>query len=289
MQLKPYNKIFISVDDIFQEEITTKSGIKFYLDPTYSKEWNCTCVGVVEELPDYVKEENKDKLSKINKGDKIMFSYRVISDVEFKSDKKQFIDVSPTDSQTYRQYSSPQGESIFIRMLQSPKGDKVWVAVHQDKKGNLIDGIQGNESHIDRWLSNYSLGKTDIYSFRNLINFDGREMWKVEFMDIFAKKVDNEWVSISDRVLMQPIDVDITEQISKLNNVELPPSSIKTRFYDRALVFSGGEEIGVKRNEIASFDERYLEKYDIEGRQIFMMKKRRINAKWVEPKIITNV
>lgn len=77
-----YNKIFVTIDKKFQDEVTTESGIKFYKDPTYNPEDNSTTFGTVTHIPEQVDKKNVSKEFKHNVqvGDKLYFNYNVVMD-----------------------------------------------------------------------------------------------------------------------------------------------------------------------------------------------------------------
>jgi len=275
----PINKLLVSIEAEFVDKITTDSGFTLYLDPTYEKNYNVTSVGTVVSVSQYHKPEYDSVASKLSPNDKIAFSYKVVSDFTFASDKAQFMDVSGHDNPFVKKYTNPQGEWLLIRAIPKAIG-KLWVGVYQNKKLEVIDGMQGTESDLNRWLAQFSMGKTDRYVFNNLVDIDGESYWKCNYPEIFAKKVGDEWEAIGDRVMLKPIEIDYTDQIRKLNNIELPDNMVKARFYDRAEVYSGGEDLGLKKGDVVSFEEKYLEKYNFEEQAFFLIKKRRINGLW---------
>jgi hypothetical protein len=60
----------------------------------------------------------------------------------------------------------------------------------------------------------------------------------------------------------------------------LPFQTVELRYVDRAVMVSGGEELGFKKGDILSFDPTYLEKYNLFGKEYYLIKKRRIQGKW---------
>jgi len=77
-----YNKIFVTIEKKFQDEITTESGLKLYLDTTYKPEDNSTTFGTVTHIPLKVDKTNvgKDFQHNVKVGDKLYFNYNIVMD-----------------------------------------------------------------------------------------------------------------------------------------------------------------------------------------------------------------
>lgn len=78
--MKPYsplNKVFLTVDKRFDDEIKTESGIKLYKDTTYEPEWHVTTIGTVATLPLTFKADfmNEGIEPEVKEGDKVVFHY----------------------------------------------------------------------------------------------------------------------------------------------------------------------------------------------------------------------
>lgn len=280
--MKPINKCLVSIESAFIDEIVTSSGFKLYLDPTYAKEWNACSVGVVKAISDSHSDEFNGLVGKLSVGDEIAFSYRVVGDFTFKGDGEQFIDTMPDSPETFKKYTNGQGFWVIVRALPKPSGiGKTWIGVYSNKINEIIDSIQGDEQAVSRWLSQFNIGKTDRYTFNNLIDVQGQELWKVPYSEIFAKKQKNGTiVGIGDRVLCQPLDIPLHRQVKEMYGLAIPEGSIQARWQDRATVVSNCKKLGLSKGDIIGFQPQFVEKYRLWDKEYYLVKHRRVDFLW---------
>jgi hypothetical protein len=277
----PVNKALVSIDNAFIDEITTSGGLKLYLDSSYNKEHNVASIGKVKYLSKSHKLEHNDVVEHLKEGDEIAFSYRVVADFTFAGDGGQFIDIMPDSPDSYKKYTNGKGEWLIKNGLPKKTFGKTWVAYHLNKRMELIAGEQGDESAVDRFMAQFNIGKTDKYVFNNLVNVDGEELWKVNYTEIFAKKGKNgNIIAVGDRVICEPIDTDLSNQIEATSGIVVPKMMMMARWQDRARIVTGCKSLGLNKGDIIGFDPKYLEKYTLWGKEYFIIKKRRVDFLW---------
>lgn len=279
--IKPINKILVSIPSAFSDEISTPSGIKLYLDSSYNKEWNVSVTGTITHMPDHYDDAFADVAKGLKVGDTIAFSFRVVADFEFHSDTDHFMLVTPDDSPFVRKYTNKKGEWINVRAIPSVTGHR-WAAWYTDKYLRRIDGIDGGEEEVERWMSQFQFGKIDSYYFRNRLFLNGADYWKVEFDDVFAKKEGKRWVSVGEKVLCRPIERNIGKVVQLSAGIHIPDSAVKLRFYDRGRLIHNIPSMGLKAGQIIGFDQKYVEKYELDGIEYFLIKKVRVDNRWPE-------
>jgi len=276
--VKPVNKVLVSIPQAFEEEIVTESGFRFYKDPSYQKEWNATVTGTVAIMSDLVSEESKPIFNELDLGVECCFDYKVVADFDYVSDEKHFHEVTPEGSIHLRKYVNKLGEWLNVRSVPTHFGKK-WVGWMQDKYMNFIDGIEGNENRLEKWLAQFSFGKTDSFVFRNKIWVDKKPYWCVDYSQIIAKKHQGLWKAVGDYVICAPLDVDVTKKVSiTAGGIHIPDNAIQMRFMDRAIHLNGAEHMGIGKHEVIAFQEKYLIKYEISGVQYFFIKQSRIDG-----------
>lgn len=278
VHLQPVTQVLLSIEKALQDEIVTDSGLKLYLDPSYKKEHNVAVTGVVAALPIKFTKQDEAILSQLKIGDEIAMSYQVVSDFEFKGDGHRFMPSTEDDRYT-KEFVNGKGETVRVYGLAKRSGFKglTWVATLQNKRREVIDGIQGSEEEVERWLSQFPFGKTDEYSFNNFFEFEGKDYWKAFPDQIFAKKVKGHWVAIGDRIICKPVEADVPNEI--LLQIE-HKESVKIRYVDRAEVLSGGKKMNLKKGDIISFDPKKLEKYKFGNKDYYLINERLVNGRW---------
>lgn len=275
MNFRPISQVLLSVKKALTDELITDSGIKLYFDGSFRKEWSAAVTATIAALPLKVNPKFKHIFDALSVGDEIAMDYRVVADFEFKSDALQFMPTTE-DNPHVREYVNAKGEWVKVYALPG-KISKIWVGLYQDKNYNLIDGMQGSESQMERWLSQFPLGKTDIYTHNNLFSYEGKEYWKCDLDDIFAKKVKGHWMAVGDRVIMKPVEEVVPDKILVS---ELRGQDVKIRYQDRGRVITGGKNKGIKKDDIISFKPNHCEKYELDNKQYFLINEKLIDGKW---------
>jgi hypothetical protein len=277
-QIKPVNKVLVTIPKEFEDEICTESGFKLFKDPSYSKEWNASVTGRVAMLSDLVSEENKGIYDELDLGTEVAFDFKVVADFDYVSDQEHFHEITPEGSKFIRKFVNKKGFWINIRAYQTHFGRK-WSGWLQDRFMNYVDGVEGLERDLERWLSQFTFGKTDSFVFKNKIFVDKKPYWVCDFQQIIARKVQDEWVAMPPYVICKPLEVDVTKRVSMTaGGIHLPDSSIKMRFYDRGVHLNGAEGMGIKKHEVIAFEEKYLYKNVIEGVEYFFIKQYHVDG-----------
>lgn len=277
--LIPVNQVLLTIPKALNDELTTSSGLKLYLDPTYAKEWNSAVVATIAALPIKCSPKEKKILDKLKVGDTVVMSYQVVADFEFSSDGGRFMQTTE-DNPHMREYTNSKGE--WVKVYAMPKFTGIskiqWVGVYQDRNRKVIDGVQGTENELERWLSQFQFGKTDIYRFNNYFEYNGEEYWKCNLNQIFAKKVDGHLVAVGDRVITKPIEEEVPREIAR--EIVKGTDDVKIRYQDRGRVITGGKEKGIKKEQAVSFAQKHLERYEIDNKPYYLINQNLINGIW---------
>lgn len=277
--IQPITQVLLCIDKPLQDSIVTDSGLKLYLDPTYKKEWNASVTATIAALPSNPHPKDKYISDSLKVGDKIAISYQVVSDLEFGSDRNQFM-TALEENPYVKEFFNGKGESVKVYALPARAGIQkaIWCGMYLDKQKRLIDGVQGDEETVERWLSQFPFGKTDIYTFNNFFEYDGQDYWKCNLSQIFAKKVKGHLVAVGDRVICQPIDDSVRDD-RFIDTIGIK-DRVKIRRQDRATVLTGGKSKGLKKGQVVSFYPNHVERYEFWGRQYYMINQNFILGKW---------
>ena len=267
------NHALLSVGNALVDEITTESGFKLYLAPEWNLEQNVSVSGKIASLP-------RNYTGNLSAGDEVAFSYQVISNRTFPNTAHWYVPVSDNEKGAIRIWMNHKGEKV--RMIQHMGViNTFWVGTYFNSRGQFEQGTQGSESQVERWLhTNFKFGTAEGFIFKNKLHLNNQDYWKCNLENIFAKKVGDEIIAIGNRVICEIIDIDVPKKILEQSGLHIPESSVQMRFYDRGRVLSGGEKMGFKKGDIVSFEEKYCEKYELFGKQYFLIKENRINGFW---------
>lgn len=273
--------VLLEIGQTLIDEIVTDSGFKMYLAPEFNFEENSTISGKVSVLPPNYKGELKV-------GDEVAFSYKVVSDRIFPNKSDHFVPIADDMNDACRIWYNHKGEKL--RMMAHQGAISIfWVGTYFDKNGVFQYGTQGTESEVERWLhTNFKFGNCENFIFKHKFTVDGKDYWKCSIENIFAKKVGDEIIPLSDRIICKMIDIPMDQRQLKEAGIDLPDSMVQVRLYDRAVCMGGGELLGYKRGDIVSFEEKYCEKYQLWGQKYFLIKQRRVNGMWEPDKAILN-
>lgn len=274
--LRPLSSnVLLTIEQTLIDTITTESGFKLYLVPEYNYEHNSSVTGKISALP-------KSYTGDLKVGDEVAFSYKVVSDRLFPVTSDFFVPIADDMNGACRIWYNHKGEKL--RMMAHQGAISIfWVGTYFDKNGMFQYGTQGTESQVERWMhSNFKFGNCENFTFKHKFTVDEVDYWKCSIENIFAKKVGDEIVSVGDRIICNFIDIPVDKRLLKQSGIDVPESSIQYRHYDRAKIVSGGESLGYKKGDIISFEESYCEKYEMFGKQYFMIKQRRVLGAWEE-------
>lgn len=278
IQPTPVNQVLLSIKKIFQDEIVTQSGLKLYFDGSYEKNWSAAVTATITHLPLKVAKKDNKILESLSVGDEVAMSYQIVADLTFGSDSRQFIQATE-DNPYVREFVNGRGEWVKVYALPKRSGIPgiMWCATYSDSKRQFIDGCQGDEESIERWLSQFPFGKTDNYTFNNFFEFRKKDYWKAGLDDIFAKKVKGHWVAVGNRIICKPVEEKVPEPFLIDRH---KGHDVKIRHQDRGRVLSGGKSKGIKKDQIIACDPRHLEKYTFDGKEYFLINENLVTGVW---------
>jgi co-chaperonin GroES (HSP10) len=272
-KIKATNNVILSIGKPLQEYIETESGFKLILaGQEHRMEWNISVKGTVVSLP-------KDNFfdGKLQNGDEVYFGYFVCSDRSFDSDADFFNE--SVNENFLKIFYDGHGNKIQIIAVPSII-DKQWVCSYIDKKGEFVHGKSGTEKEMERWLAQFTFGNVQKYRFENLIELNGEQFWKANQEFIFAKSVDNKPIALGKYVIATPIKYQVSKDELIKYGINIPESFMEATLSDRAVVFSGGEDIGLKIGQTVGYDGMYIQKYNFDGFEYIILEKDRILGIW---------
>ena len=273
--MRTLDKFLLEIDKPLIDEIELSGGLKLYLDPSWVPEWNACSSGKAAIIPQH--------FDMVKEGDDVALSYHIIAHRSYPNTDENYYPVTE-GSPHYEKYKNAKGFWLRKQAVQLPSGGVKWVGLLQDNRMELIDGCEGTQSDVERWLSQFSFGDEDHITYANLVEIEGKQYWKADDYNIFAKRQGNEILSVSDRVICVPIQIDLTTKYNLENGTIEPAWSVVGMYTDRAIVLSGGENNGLSAGDIIGFEPKYCERYTLWGMECFLIKSDRVDVTY-QPEI----
>jgi hypothetical protein len=213
----------------------------------------------------------------LKKGDVICFSYQVVADRDFNDEPQNFHPY--VNEENLQIFFNGKGEKIQVRAVQGIIAKK-FVCCFFDKKGEFESGYEGTFHEKERWLAQFKYGNTQQYRFTNCIELDGELLWKCSFDQIFAKKIGKKLISIGNKLILNPIKVELTDEMFEKNGVAIPEMVQKITLAAAARVESAPAETGLKKGAKLAFDPRFIERYQFFGKEYILLEQNRIMGIW---------
>lgn len=110
--------------------------------------------------------------------------------------------------------------------------------------------------------------------YRNLVYFNNKEYWKVDIAEVFCKITpEGKYEMVTDNILLDPVH-DETVTVCGLEQV-------KQRNNDTGIVKAVPPNISLSCNmgDVVCFEPRYVQKYNIFGKEHYIIPSRRVLAK----------
>ena len=209
-----------------------------------------------------------------------MFSYVVIGQRDYTPTGNVFHSMFEGEvNPMFQRYKNGKGEYLNIKAMSGVIG-YIWTGVHLNPRSELISGCQGSESEVSRWASQFTIGAGGGYKYKNLIQLEGKEYWICKPEYIFAQKKGKKLIPLADRLILNPINVEIPKDVLSEMMIKVPDSAVFARYYDRGELTHPDKTTGYKKGDIVGFDPKFVERYDVDGKEHFLLRKRRVLGRY---------
>jgi hypothetical protein len=255
------NNFLVELKSALVDEITIAGGTKLYLAAKYNYEWNVSVTGTVLAVP---KNERGIKV-----GDEIAFSYMVVNDKTWDTLNADKVFALTIDTPNYKEWTAGNGDTI---VKEKHPLHKLYVGLLYDSKKDITDTIYDKEEAVDSWLQQFNFQNNIEPVNTNLMKYAGKNIWRVNPQFVFAKKTNTGIVAYNDYVALKPVTEDLTTQVSLVTGVKLPNQSVLSRYKDRGEIVGTTNSSEYQCGEIAAIDQRFIEKYDLWGNELYLVK-----------------
>lgn len=282
----PSNYILVEIGKKFNDIVTTASGMQLYQDTTFRPEEYATVLGKVASIPRSVNGGDWPRRSLIEPivevGDEIAFNYLTVFDLNHKDDREDVYYEDPTKNPFLQQWSNKKGEKIWV--VYKPYDDMFDVAaftadgIMYDKK------LRISQEAKDNWLGLFPFSETHSVSYNNLIEWNGKEYWKVDYANVFAVRKGNNLIPVGSHVIL---DLPVPEVRKKVGKIELMNEvrKVMSKYQAESQVIAiadplkGKTKPDVKPGEYVVYDDRYGSVYEIWGRPVVILRQEHLLAK----------
>lgn len=271
---KGITNFLVKTDGALNDLITTASGVVLHKAAHINFEWNATVTGNVKILP-------KQKMGiKIN--DEVAFSYLVCSDRGFEvktADVFKEINGAVSKDSFFMEWANGKGE--ILRKTKNPFTG-LFAGTLLDNDGNCLSRHVGKEDEVEGWMQQFDFVDRSKYYHKNLVQVDGKDLWVVGTDKMIAKKVGDEIIPVNGYVILEPIDEDKTKSFELAAGIVLPKNYAIARYTDRGKVIGVREGFGVKKGDKIAIDGRFIEKYELWGKNYFLIQEKRVLGKIIK-------
>lgn len=284
------NNILVKLDKKFQDEIVSDGGIKFYKDTTFRPEWNSTISGEVISVPMKITigdgqihslDPDRVRISQnVKPGDEIVFSYLVVMNRRMTDNAGEIFTREQPLSPYVTVWTNPNGLQIVREYLMN---DKYQIALIDTKSNIIVDVVKGSEKHVEDFMGRYMPTENHGFNYSNIFPFEDKDYWMVDYSNAIAIKRKNGYEMIGDYVLLQPIREPYRGTYEGV--IEVHEIKQDTDFRATARLLSIGEplkgdkRLNVKPDDIIVTDIRYVEKYEIDGKDYWVVRQKYIYGK----------
>ena len=285
------NTVLVKLSKAFQDEITAPGGMKFFKDTSNRPEWNVTVSGEVVSVPlsvnigdgsrsqSYDPDRPRIKLV-VKPKDEIIFNYMVVMNRTSTDNVGDLFErETPKDPYT-TVWSNHKGLKIVRIYLNN---DKFEVGLFDVHSKSWVERVTGNERDVESFLGKYMPTEQTVFNYGNLVPFENADYWKVDYRSIIAIKRSGNFEMVGDYTLLEPI----REPLRKAYEGNLYVHNLEQDKDYRAIgrVVSIGEplegdvKLSVQPNDTIVTDIRYVEKYEIDGHDYWVVRQKHIYGK----------
>ncbi len=285
------NYILIELPKKFQDEIITDGGTKFYKDTSFRPEWNVTISGIVASVPKNLTigdgrshsfyPERPDIAPIVKVGDEIIFSYLVVMNRVLVDNVGEVFEKDKPIDPYITTWTAPNKLRLFRFYHMN---DKFEGGLYDLKSKTWLDRIRGGEREVQDFLDRYMVSENNYFNYSNLLPYEDKDYWKVDYINAIAiKRKDGSFDMIGDYVLVEPIREPrrgFEQGIIEVHTIE---QDTDFRAIGRVVAIGeplkGQQKLSVKPNDKIVTDIRYVEKFEIDGHDYWIVRQRYIFGK----------
>lgn len=266
-------------------------GVKLFKDTTFRPEWNVTISGKVASVPlsltmgdgriHSLYPDRPDINQVVQPGDEIIFSYLVVMNRALTDNVGDVYEKDKITDPYITTWTNPKRLRIFRFYLNN---DKYECGLWDLKTQQWLDRVKCNERGVEDFLSKYMPTQHAEFNYKNILPYEGKEYWKVDYINAIAiKRKDGNFDMVGEYVLVEPIREPRRGYEQGLIEVYNLEQDKDYRAIGRVISIGeplkGKVKLSVKPNDTIVTDIRYVEKYEIDGHDYWIVRQKYIHGK----------
>lgn len=281
----PANYLLVRIDKAYQDQINLSGGLTLYQDVKFNPSFHVTITGEIVSLPAKVTntpgcDRRSIDLSGVKPGMEAVFSYLTVFDQVEWDDRDDVFEEDYNPNPQLTVWGNKKGFKLlrYYRL----QDDKYDVAALDSDGKEYSGGRKITEKEVDGWLSKFKFTKTDGSSFRNLVEYNGEQLWKVDVNHLYAvkEKEGNRLTMTGGYVFLEPVKEEIKY---KGAIILLNPIKVENEATARIIAIGdarrGRPKIDAQEGDIVVYDRRFAQEYTAWGRPVLLLKQDRLLAK----------
>lgn len=272
----PFDKVIVKLKSHYSDEIQFQSGVKLYIDPSYNPNFHATSDGIVHSVPVGLRGSNSKIIPIIRPGDEVLFSYKTVGDITFQDNTELFR--MTTKGEGF--FTTWMNQERFTLHMEKTLKDRQWAVVYTDRFGEWIAGKVGTQGECENWMTrNFKFATGEGFTYDNKFYNSEEELWRVDYSYVFAIRRDGHMKMVGDYLLVEPIVENLPEliQSSRFIRPEMDRMIVRE---DKGWLRCGGRgSDGMRNGDVIYFDPNMKEKYNIQGKPWYVVKKQYVTGK----------
>jgi len=285
------NTVLVTLDKLFQDELVAPGGMVFFKDTSMRPEWNTTISGKVASVPltvnigDGSRSQSYDPARPrikliVQPGDEIIFNYMVVMNRSNTDNAGDIYEKEKPQDPYTTVWTNHKGLKIVRIYLGS---DRFEIGLFDTNSKSWVERIKGNERDVESFLGRYMPTEQTIFNYGNLVPFENKEYWKVDYRSIIAIKKNSTFEMVGDYVLLEPIREPLRKQYEGSLYVHNLEQDKDYRAIGKVVSIGepleGDVKLSIETNDTIVTDIRYVEKYEIDGTDYWVVRQKHIYGK----------
>jgi hypothetical protein len=273
MLISPFNNLLVEITNKYDDVLHLKSGVKLFVDTSFNPNFHATSEGIVHSVPMALRGHLGEKMN-IRPGDTVIFSYKTVGDVTFKDNTDLFRMTSIGEGYA-TEWMNQERETL--RLVAGYEKGKPWVAMWLDKHLNLLQGKRGTQGECENWMAtNFKFAEGEGFQYDNRLYYKDKELWRVDYQQVFGYRRDGHLHMCSDFLLCEPIVEDLPVMIS---TSLIRPEHHRLCVMENKGWLRAGQKNGLREGDVLYFPPNMKEKYNFSGTPFYIVRRRFILGK----------